>query len=47
MSLEKEGYNRHSPAFIHGHAVYARKAILQNSKNSSDNDIEFRQYLDQ
>lgn len=27
--------------------ICARKAFLQNSKNSSDNDIEFGQYLDQ
>lgn len=27
--------------------ICARKAFLQNSKNSSDKDIEFGQYLDQ
>lgn len=45
MSLGKESYNKHSPAFIHGHIC--KKGILQNSKNSSDNIIEFGQYLDQ
>lgn len=44
--MEKESYNRHSPAFIHGY-IYAKKAFLQNSKSSSDNDIEFGHYLDQ